>query len=130
VGNLILLPHEGFKLNERRKYAFEFSVNPEQKTLRLHIPSLPGLKVVSHGVSFAGPKGVRRYAPQELNITSRHGFFLDSKSTVITSFQGDILTYAAKGQGFPASEVIIFDLEFSRLPLSNNQKCLESIRGG
>jgi hypothetical protein len=130
AGKLTLLPHEGFKLNERRQYDFEFGVNPAQKFVRLHIPSLPGLKIISHGLAFDGPGGVRRFGSKDLDIVSRHGFFLDSKSTVVTSFQGDILTYATLGQVFPASAVITFDLEFSRLPLSNHKTCLNSIIGG
>jgi hypothetical protein len=125
TGKLKLLPHEGFKLNERRRYVFEYGGNAAQDLVRLHIPSLPGVLVINHGVMFKGPQGDRRYDPKDLAIVSRRGFFLDATSTIITSFQGDILSYAAKGEDFPASEAIIFDLEMKRLPLSNHQSCLD-----
>ncbi len=124
LGKLTLQPHEGFKLNERRIYTFEFGSIPAQEHIRLHLPSLPGVKIVNHGLIFKGPHGERRYEPRDLKIASRHGFFLDAKSSIVTSFRGDILTYAAKKANFPESATIMFDLEFERLSLSNHQACL------
>ena len=130
ANDTIMLPHEGFKLNERRQYTFEFGDQPEQDLIRVHVPSLPGLKIVTHGLSFNSNRGARRFNPNELKIVSRNGYFVDAKTSIITSFRGDILSYAPQKGRFPASEAITFDLEIRRLPLSNHQVCLKLINGG
>ncbi|NQV81137.1 MAG: hypothetical protein HQ495_11335 [Alphaproteobacteria bacterium] len=123
--DLILIPHEGFKLNERRQYTFEIVTQTEQAILRLHFPTLPGFKVVIRQVSLAGPNSDTSYQPDEMSISSRYGFFLDPSTTIASSFSGDVLTFAPLEGTFAPSESVTFDLEIRRLALSNHPKCQE-----
>jgi hypothetical protein len=122
-GKLTVLPHQGFRLNERRQYSFELANIPGQSSIKLHIPSLPGVKVEIFNVSFSGSGSDEVIAAKNLILTSKHGYFLDQTSVLIGSYAGDVITFFPKSRFFPASNEIKLDIKFSRLAIANSPAC-------
>jgi|TARA_B100001964_G_C14240930_1_gene604986 hypothetical protein len=121
-GDTILISHPGFQLNEMRQYEFNVPRAKEQQVLKLHFITLPGVKIIIDKIVFLNSEGETIYDSRDINIVLKDGFMLSSNEALVTSYKGDVLTLIpADNKKFPSSDVIVFSMEFSRLPFSNNK---------
>jgi hypothetical protein len=78
-GEEVFLTNSGLQLNERRSYSFSLPHVQSLNMVELHSSTLPGLEVVVHHIMLSTSFGLKQIKPQDLRVTSRAAYVLDSK---------------------------------------------------
>jgi hypothetical protein len=123
-GKVAVSANYGIQLNERRSYEFEAHNLPGQVRLKLQLPTLPGLKITVHKVSFIARGSKTPFAGDELLLLPKRGFIVAKNQSLITSSAGETLIIYPKSGQFPPSDKIVLQLEFVRLALFNDLGCI------
>ena len=124
TGKPITLPHTGLELNHTSEYNFEFHRAPQQKSIRLHFPVLPGVKVNLESIQFRSLDSEKIFSANEFVMLPKTGYITSESEFLITSMAGDIITLIPRDGQFPRSDTIRLRMKFSRLPVFSGRECL------
>ncbi len=117
--------HRAFLTEQFVPYEFRVRRVKETRSLRLSYRSLPGVRLKIKSIRFLTGQVSTVYSDKDLNYVGKYGFILDDGSYLLTdSMQSDVITFYPIKGFFPKSEVVVFYLQFEKLPIVKNQECL------
>jgi hypothetical protein len=122
-GRSVLVSNEGLQLEEKRVYDFLLPERIQFNSIKLHLGTLPGLKMKLHQMALHTGAGLIKLAPRQLSMSTRYGYFMQPDTIISNAHDGEVITFRSRGKPIDNVDRIDLQMTFERLPLNNLSIC-------